>query len=76
MKTKLQLIRAIPNFYTIEDNPRANLLIFGFSFYTRCFALTENVQKKAMDMVAYTTVEFNWLQTIAITFIFPPGQDQ
>ena len=76
MKTRLQLIRARPNFYMISDNPNASLGIVDCSLYTRRIALKDDYHKKRMDMLAYTPVEFNYLETLAKTFIIPARQKQ
>ena len=76
MKIRLLLIRARPNFYMISDNPNVSLGIVDCSLYTRRIALKEEYHKKRMDMLAYTPVEFNYLETHAKTFIIPARQNQ
>ena len=76
MKVRLRLIRARPNFYMVSDNPNVSLGIFDCSLYTRRIALKDDYHKKRMDMLAYTPVEFNYLETLAKTFITPAGQNQ
>ena len=76
MKIRLQLIRARPNFYLISDNPNVSLGIVGCSLYTRRIALTDDYHKKRRDMLAYAPVEFNYLETLAKTFIIPARQNQ
>ena len=71
MKTRLQLIRARPNFYMISDNHNVSLGIVDCSLYTRRIALKDDYHKKRMDMLTYTPVEFNYLETLAKTFIIP-----
>ena len=68
-KITLRLIRARPNFYMIGDNPNVSLRIVDRSLYTRRIALKDNFNKKRMDTLAYTPVEFNYLETLAKTFI-------
>ena len=75
-KIRLQLIRARPNFYMISDNPNVSLGIVDCSIYTRRNALKDDYQKKRMDMLADTPVEFNYLETLAKTFIIPARQNQ
>ena len=75
MKTRLRLIRARPNFYMISDNP-VSLGIVDCSLYTRRIALKDDYHKKRMDMLAYTPVEFNYLETLAKTFNIPARQNQ
>ena len=76
MKVRLRLIRARPNFYKISDNPNVSLGIVDFSLYTRRIALKDDYHKKRMDKLAYTPVEFIYLETFAKTFIVPARQNQ
>ena len=71
MKVRLRLIRARPNFYMISDNPNVSLGIVDCSLYTRRIALKDDYHNKRMDMLAYTPVETNYLETLAKTFIIP-----
>ena len=76
MKIGLRLIRARPNFYMIIDNPNVSLGIVNCSLYTRRIALKDDYQKKRMDMLAYTPVEFKNLETLAKTFNILARQNQ
>ena len=76
MRKRLRLIGARPNFYIISDNPNVSLGIVDCSLYTRRIALKDDYHKKRMDMLAYTPVEFNFLETPAKTFIIPARQNQ
>ena len=76
LKIRLRLIRARPNFYMISDNPIVSLGIVDCSLYTRRIALKDDYSKKRMDMLAYTPVETNYLDTLAKTFIIPRRQNQ
>ena len=76
MKSRLRLIRAGPNFYMISDNPNVSLGIVGCSPYTRRIALKDDYHKKRMDMLAYAPIEYNYLETLAKTFIIPARQNQ
>ena len=76
MKVRLRLIRARPNFYMISDNPNLSLGIVDCSLYTRRVALKDDYHKKRMDMLPYTPVEFNYLETLAKTFIIPARRNQ
>ena len=71
-KIRLRLIRTRPNFYMISDNPNVSLGIVDCSLYTRRIALKDDYHKKGMDM----PVEFNYLETLATTFIIPARQSQ
>ena len=76
MKIRLPLIRARPNFYIISDNPNVSLGIVDCSLYTRCIALKYDYHKKRMDMLADAPVEYNYLETLAKTFIIPARQNR
>ena len=68
MTVRLRLIRARPNFYKISDNPNISLVIVDCSLYIRRIALKDDYHKKRMDMLAYTPVEFNYLETLCKDF--------
>ena len=76
MKIRLQLIRARPNFYMISDNPNVSLGIVDCSLYTRRIALKDDYHKKRMEMLDYAPVEYNYLESMAKTFIIPVRQNQ
>ena len=76
MKIRLRLIRARPHFYMISDNPNVSLAIVDCSLFTRRIALKDDYHKKRMDLLAYTPVELNYLETLAKTFIIPARQNQ
>ena len=76
MKIRLRLIRTRPNFYMNSDNPNVSLGIVDCSLYTRRIALKDDYHKKQMHMLAYTPVEFNFLETLAETYIIPARQNQ
>ena len=76
LKVTLRLIRARPNFYMICDNPNVSLGTVDCSLYTRRIALKDDYHKKRLDILAYTPVEFNYLETLAKTFIIPARQNQ
>ena len=76
MKIRLRLMRARPNFYMISDNPNVSLGIVDCSLYTRRISLKDDYHKKRKGMLAYTPVEFNFLKTLAKTFVIPSKQNQ
>ena len=75
VKSRLRLIRARPNFYMISDNPNVSLGSVDCSLYTRRIA-QKDYDKKRMDMLAYAPVEYNYLETLAKSFIIPARQNQ
>ena len=76
MKIRLRLITARPDFYMISHNPNVSLGIVDCSLYTRRIALKDDYHRQRMDMLAYTPVEFNYLETLAKTIIIPVRQNQ
>ena len=76
MKIRLQQIRARTNFYMISDNPNVSLGIVACSLHNRRIALKDEYHKERMDMLPYTPMEFNYLETLANTFIIPARQNQ
>ena len=77
----LKLIIGLPiigtrlNFCMMSDNPNVSLGIVDCSIYTRHIALQFDFQKERMDVLACTLREFNYLQTLATTFINPLRQN-
>ena len=53
----------------ISDNPNVSLGIVDVSFYTRGFALMTHHHEKRRGVLAYTSVEDNYLEVPAKTFI-------
>ena len=78
MKIRLRLFRARPNSYLISDNPNVSRGIVDCSLYlyTGRFGLKDDYHKQRMDMLAWTLVEFSYLETLAKTFIIPARQNQ
>ena len=60
----------------ISDNPNVSLEIVDCSLYTRRIALKDDGHMKRMDILAHTAVAFNYLETLAKTFIIPARQNQ
>ena len=76
IKVRLRLIRSRPNFYMISDNPNESLAIMDCSLYTRRIAIKEDYHKKRVDIPAYATVQYNYLETLAKTFITSARQNR
>ena len=76
MKFRLRLIKTRPHFYIISDNPIVSLGIVDCSLYSRRIALKDGYHKKSTEMLAYATLEYNYLETLAKTFIIPARQNQ
>ena len=60
----------------ISDNPNVSLAIVDCSLYTRRIAPNDDYHKKRKDMIAYASVEYNYLETLANTFIIPSTRKQ
>ena len=75
-KVRIRLIRARSNFYMISENPKVSLGIVDCSLYTRRVMLKEDYHKKIMSQLAYAPVEYNYMETLAKTFIIPARQNQ
>ena len=75
MKISLRPIRGRSTFHMIKDSPNVRLGIVDGSLYTR-IALKDDYHKKRLDMLAYTPVEFNHLETLARTLIILARQNQ
>ena len=76
MKVRVRLIRARPNFYMISENPKVSLGIVDCSLYTRRVMLKEDYHKNRMSQLANAPVEYNYMETLATTFIIPVRQNQ
>ena len=76
MKVRIRLIRARPNFYMLCENPNVSLGIVDCSLYTRPVMLKEDYHKKRMSQLVYAPVEFNYMETLAKTFIIAARQNQ
>ena len=68
-KVRISLIRAPPNFYMISENTNVSLGIVVCSLYTRRVMLKEGYHKKRMSQLAYAPVEYNFMETLAKTYI-------
>ena len=76
MKVRIRPIRARPNFYMISENPKVSLCMVGCSLFTRRMMLTEDYHKKRMSELAFAPVEYNYMETLAKTFVILARQNQ
>ena len=60
----------------ISENPNVSLGIVDCSVYTRRVMLKEHYYKKRMSQLAYAPVEYNYIETLAKTYIIPARQNQ
>ena len=75
LKVRLRLIRVIPDLYIFSHNPNVSLGIVHCLLYAGGTAFKDNYHKQ-MDMLAYTPMDFNYLGTLAKTFIIPATQNE
>ena len=75
LKIRLQLIRARKNFHMISDNANVTFELLNNRF-TLIILLSRIIVTKNMDKLAFMLVEFNCLETLARTFIFPAKENQ
>ena len=76
MKVRLRLIRARTNFYMISEKPNVSLAIVDCSLYTRRVMLKEDYRKKRMSQPDYAPIKYNYMETLAKTYIIPAQQNQ
>ena len=76
LKIRIRLFRARPNFYMIRENPNVSLGFVDCSLYTRRVMLKEYYHKVIMSQLAFAPVEYNYMGTLAKTFIIPARQNQ
>ena len=77
MKIRLRLNRTRTSFYMISDNPndsRGMLVLAKPQRYSYCSQGC--LSRKRMDMLVYIRVEFDYLETLANTFIIPASKNQ
>ena len=60
----------------ISENPNVGFGFVDCSPYTRRVMLKEDYHKKRMSQLAYAPVEYNYMETLAKSFIFPARQNQ
>ena len=60
----------------ISENPNVSLGIVDCSLYTRRVMIIEDYHKKRMSQLANAPVEYNYIETLAKTYIFPARQNQ
>ena len=71
IKVRIRLIRVRPNFYMISENHNFSLGIVDCSLYTRLVMPKENYHKKKMSQLTYAPVEYNYMETLAKTYVIP-----
>ena len=76
MNVRIRLNRARPKFYMITEKLNVSLGIVDCSLYTRRVMLRENYHKKRRSQIAYAHVEYNYMETLAKTYIIPARQNQ
>ena len=69
MKVRLSLSRVRHSFHMFSDNSNVSFGSVDCSLCTRRIALKDDYHKKKMDVLAYIPVEYNYLETLAKTFV-------
>ena len=75
-KDRNKLNRARPNFYLLSDNPKLNLKIVNFSLFTRRNLVADSNHQYLQWNVEREPAQYNYMETIARTFIIPSRQNQ
>ena len=75
-KDRIELIRARPNFYMLSDNSNVSMKIVDFSLLTRRIKVIESYQQYMQWNLAKEHAHYNYMETIAKTFIIPSRQNQ
>ena len=65
MKAELELIRVGPVYYKSSNNPKISIGTVDRLSYNHRIALKDEYHKKRMDMLAYTPLKANYLETVA-----------
>ena len=75
-KFRLKLIRARTNFYMISYNPHVSLKVLDCSLFTRGVVVNEVYHQTTKYQLTNQSACYNFMLTIARTFIIPSGQNQ
>ena len=75
MKVRNRLIQARLNSYMISENTNVSLGFADFSLYTLRVMLKQDYHKKRMSQLAYAPIEYNYMGTMAKTYIVPARQN-
>ena len=65
MKLRVQLSRAEANLNIFREKIKVSFRIVVWSLYIRRVALSDDYQERRKDMLAYTPMGFNYLETLA-----------
>ena len=75
-KVQLKLIRARPKLYMLSYYPNVSLKIVDFSQFTRRVLVAESNHQFLQWNLEREPAQYNYMETIAGTFIFPSRQNQ
>ena len=75
-KVRLKLIRARPTFYMISCNPLVSPKVLDCSLFTRRVVVNELYHQTIKYQLTHQPACYNFMETIARTFIIPSGQNQ
>ena len=75
-KVRIKLIRARPYFYMTKENPKVSLGFVICFLYIRRVMFKEDYRKKRLSQLPYAPVEYNYMESLAKTYIIPAQQKQ
>ena len=75
-KVRLKLICARPTFYIVSYNPHVSLKVLECSLFTRRVIVNEVYRQTIKYQLTHQPACYNFMETIARTFIIPSGQNQ
>ena len=75
-KVRLKLIRARHNLYMISYNPHVSLKVLDCSLFTRGVVVNEVYHQTIKYQLTHQPACYNFMETIARTFIISSGQNQ
>ena len=75
-KIRIRLIQAWPKLNMISEDPNVSLGFVDCFLYTRRLMLKEDYQRKGMSQLAYAPFEYDYMETLAKTYMIPARQNQ
>ena len=76
IQVRLKLIRARTHFYRISFNPHVSFKVLDCSLFTRRVVVNEVYHQTIKNQLTHQPACYNFMETIARTFIIPSGQNQ
>ena len=75
-KVRLKLSLSRPNFYIVSYNPHVSLKVLDCSLFKRRVVVNEVYQQTIKYQITHQPACYNFMETIARTFIIPSGRNQ